>query len=303
MKTLEERVAALEAKLAELLMPNASRPVFTKEREALLRERWQAGDRAGDIMDKLNTLPAPLPVRTAQSVMQQAKFLGLKRPEGWRNASYVTAPTIWTDERRDMLGNLVNLILDADLLEKLNALPGPKVKSIDAMRLKAQRLGFLSERPRKPGPHEATWTAERKAFLRAQYGRMMPADLFTALQAMPGTPLASPDAIRRAAVRYGIKSAREIPNGFAPGNINTPRRHTKPAAPAPAKQPEPQPEPLTLEQQEANVANMLARREEQAMALFAKGRDPASVSATLKIHLREAYRLAGLYRQQKQEAA
>lgn len=298
MKTLEERVATLEARLADLLKPNPSRPIFTPEREELLRQLWQEGLRAGEIMDRMNALPAALPIRNVQSVMQHAKWLGLSRPEGWRSSKYVATPVTWTEARQEILGNLINLIPDADLLEKLNALPGPKVKSAHAMREKAQRLGFLRARPKKPGPDELKWTDERKAFLRENYGRMRPADLLEAVQAMPGGQLSNVESIRRAATRYGIKSARVIPHGFAPRQAPTTRR----SAPPP-RAPEPEPEPLTAEQQEAIVADRLAKREAHAMDLFSKGKDATSVSATIGIPLREAFRLAGLYRQQKQEAA
>lgn len=298
MKSLEERVATLEARLAELLKPNPSRPIFTPEREEVLRQGWQEGLRAGEIMDRMNALPAALPIRNVQSVMQHAKWLGLSRPEGWRNSKYVAAPITWTEARQEILGNLINLIPDADLLEKLNALPGPKVKSAHAMREKAQRLGFLRARPKKPGPDELKWTDERKAFLREHYGRMRPADLLEAVQAMPGGQLSNVESIRRAATRYGIKSSRIIPHGFAPRQAPTTRR----AAPPP-RAPEPEPAPLTPEQQEARVAEMLAEREATAFKMFAARRDAHAVSAALKIPLWQACRLQGAYRQQNQEAA
>jgi hypothetical protein len=240
-------------------------------------------------MARLNTMPCAYPVATPQAVQDKARVLGLKRPEGWALAQKRTAaPRSYTPERRALLHKLINLIPDADLLERLNALPGPAVRNARAMRDRAQLFGYLAERPRKSGPNQGTWSEEREEFLRQNYGRIPPAELLVALQAMPGPTIASIKTVRSAAVRLGIKSAgmvREAP---------PPRRPAIIAAPAPA--PEPEPAPLTPEEQEAAVAAAWARKHARAMELFAQGKSAEAVSASIKVPLREACRLLGEYR-------
>jgi hypothetical protein len=118
--------------------PGNGRIVFTPERCAALAEDWQAGVDASAIMDRLNTMPCAYPVFSPLAVMDKARALGLKRPEGWMRAKRQTAkPRTWTNERRDLLHNLINLIPDDDLLERLNALPGPAIPKGRAMRARA----------------------------------------------------------------------------------------------------------------------------------------------------------------------
>jgi hypothetical protein len=272
------------------------RIVFTPERLTVLERDWAGGVCAHEIAKRLNKLPG-LPVRDANAVRHKASALGLQRPEGWLLARKKTAKrSVWSVDRLELLRNLINLIPDADVLEKVNALPGTTVKNIGAMRDRAQRMGYLAERPRKPGTDQTTWTEERLALLRQCYGRLPPAELVAALNAMPGLRVASIKTVRSAAARMGIKSA---------GMLRTPPpprpRRTKPRPMMVA--PEPAPRPLTQEEQEANVARHLAHVEQESMKMYAKGKDPHAVSGALKIHLREAFRLYGLHRQQKQEAA
>lgn len=276
--------------------------VFTPARQKALKADWEAGLDAAVIAERLNKLPGIHPVAGAGAVRYKANALGLKRPDGWlRERKKNAVPVTWTAARLEVLQNLINLIPDADVLDKVNTLPGPPAKSISAMRDRAQRMGYLTARPRKSGQDQPTWTDERLAFLRDNYGRIRPAELLARLQAMSGAPITSIKTARSAAARYGIKSACIF--RFKPP---TPvRRAAKPRAimVAPAPAPEPEPAPLSAEEQEAIVADRLAKREEQAMKLFSQGKNATSVSAALKIPLREAFRLAGLHRQQKQEAA
>ena len=273
--------------------PGNGRAVFTPARLKALKADWAAGISAEEIAERLNRLPGKFPVST-KSVRHKATDIGLKRPEGWR-----FTPRLWTPDRRELLRNLINLIPDADVFERINTLPGAAVKNIRAMRECAQRLGYLAARPRRRGPQKGTWTDERRAFLREHYGRIRPAELLARLQAMDGAPIANIKTVRTAAAHFNIKS---------PGVLRTPaasrlaHRPTPPRAILP-RPPEPEPKPLTAEEQEAIVADLLAKREAHAMDLFSKGKDATSVSAALKIPLREAFRLQGLYRQQKQEAA
>lgn len=276
--------------------------VFTLARQKALKADWEAGLDAAVIAERLNKLPGIHPVAGAGAVRYKANAMGIKRPDGWlkerkKNAVLVT----WTAARLEVLQNLINLIPDADVLDKVNTLPGPPAKSISAMRDRAQRMGYLTARPRKSGQDQPTWTDERLAFLRENYGRIRSAELLERLQAMPGGPIASIKTARSAAARHDIKSACIF--RFKP--TAPVRRAAKPRAifVAPAPAPEPEPAPLTAEQQEAIVADRLAKQEEQALRMFSQGKDATSVSAALKIPLREAFRLAGLYRQQKQEAA
>lgn len=274
--------------------PGNGRIVFTPERCAALKEDWEAGVDASAIMERLNTMPCAYPVASAQAVMDKARALGLKRPEGWARTKKQTAkPRTWTQERRVLLHNLINLIPDDDLLERLNALPGPAIPKSRAMRARAQELGYLAERPRKSGPNNGTWTSAREALLRQNYGRIPSAEILAVLQALPGPPIASVKTLRSAAVRLGIKSAGLV------------KRRPPPRPPAviatPAPEPEPEPEaarPLTPEEQEAAVAEAWARKHARAMELFAQGKSADAVSASIKVPLREACRLLGEYRNQ-----
>jgi hypothetical protein len=269
--------------------PGNGRTVFTPERCAALKQDWQAGVSAAAIMERLNTMPCDYPVASPQAVQDKARVLGLKRPEGWALAHKKTAaPRTWTNERRQLLRAQINLIPDADLLERLNALPGPAVRNAHAMRDRAQVFGYLAERPRKSGPHQGTWTELRVSFLRQNYERIPPAELLVALQYMPGPAIGSIKTVRSAAVRLGIKSAglvREAPPPRRPALIITPA-------------PEPEPAPLTPEEQEAAVADAWARKHARAMELFGQGKSAEAVSINIKVPLREACRLLGEYRNQ-----
>lgn len=274
--------------------PGNSRFVFTPARLEALKTHWEAGIDAEEIQRRLNALPGEFPVSSPRAVRHKATDLGLRRPERWR-----FLPRLWSDERRELLHNLINLIPDADVLERLNAMPGKPVKNIRAMRKCAQRLGYLAQRPRPRGPQQATWTEERRAYLRQHYGRIRPPELLQALQAMPGDPIPSIKTVRNAARCFGIPS---------PGNLRLPataktRAHAKPPTTFAPPAAELAPEPLTRKEQEANVLAMLAAREDKAIAMFSARKDAAAVSAALKIPLREAYRLQAQWRQQRQVAA
>jgi hypothetical protein len=82
--------------------PGNGRIVFTPERCAALAEDWQAGVDASAIMQRLNAMPCAHPVFSPLAVMDKARALGLKRPEGWARAKKRTAKArTWTNERRD----------------------------------------------------------------------------------------------------------------------------------------------------------------------------------------------------------
>jgi len=280
--------------------PGNGRIVFTPERCAALKEDWEAGVDASAIMARLNTMPCAYPVFSPLAVMDKARALELKRPEGWMRAKRQTLrPKTWTNERRDLLHNLINLIPDDDLLERLNALPGPAVRNRRAMRDRAQELGYLAERPRRSGPNQGTWTELRVSFLRENYGRIPPAELLVALQYMPGPAIGSLKTVRSAAVRLGIKSAGLVRTPPAP-------RASRAARPRPTlatSTPEPEPRPLTAEEQDAIILEKLARIEAQAMKMFNRRESAATVSGSLKIPLREAFRLQAIHREQQKEAA
>lgn len=274
--------------------------VFTPARQKALKADWEAGLDAAEIADRLNKLPGLHPVAGAGAVRYKANALGLKRPDGWlRERKKNAVPVTWTPARLEALQNLINLIPDADVLEKVNALPGPRAKSINAMRDRAQRMGYLAARPRTSGLQPLTWTDARLALLREAYGRIRPAELVAAINAMPGARVASIKTVRSAAARMGIKSAGMLRTLPPPRSACKAKPRPMMAAPAP----EPAPRPLTHEEQEAIVAELLNKLQARAMEMFSKGKDPQTVSATIGIPLREAFRLYGLHRQQKQEAA
>jgi hypothetical protein len=279
--------------------PGNGRIVFTPERCAALKEGWEAGRDASAIMERLNTMPG-MPVRNHKLVWQKASQMGLKRPEGWllRRKS---APkhNVWTVDRLELLRNLINLVPDADVLERVNALPGPALKNLESMRRRAQRMGYLAAKPLKSGPKHATWTEERLTLLSQADGRLARHELVAALNALPGPRIASFDSARKAAWRRGFKSAGLVRTPPAP---RAPRA-ARPRPPMESHTPEPAPRPLTIEEQEANVQAKWARIEEQAMKRFARGESPATVSGALGIYLREAWRLHAVYREKQKEAA
>ena len=286
-----------------MIHPGNGCKVFTPARLEALKADWEAGMDAEEIAQRLNALPGAYPVSGATAVRHKASALGLKRPEGWPlSRKRAAAPVTWSVDRLELLRSLINLIPDADVFERLNALPGPTVRSISAMRDRAQRLGYLVGRHRPPGQQQPAWTNERLAYLRESYGRVRPAELLETLQAMPGGPIATIKTVRSAAVRFGIRSPCILRNPPKPRA----RRAPRPAKPRPTfapSEPGPEPAPLTLEEQEANVAEMLAARETTAFKMFAARKDTHAVSAALKIPLWQACVLQGAYRQQNQEAA
>lgn len=277
--------------------------VFTPARLEALKADWKSGLDADEIAQRLNTLPWKYPVSGAMAVRHKASALGLKRPDGWLLArKRAAAPVTWNADRLELLRNLINLVPDADVFERLNALPGPAVRSISAMRDKAQRLGYLVGRHRPPGQQQPVWTNERLAYLRESYGRVRPAELLETLQAMPGGPIATIKTVRSAAVRFGIRS---------PCILRTPPKPRARRAPRPAKlrptfvpsADEPEPAPLTIKEQDAIILDKLARIEAQAMKMFSRRESAATVSGSLKIPLREAFRLQAVHREQQKEAA
>jgi hypothetical protein len=225
MTSLEDRIAALEAKVAALVAPRSTARVFTPDRDAALRQHWEAGLRATEILPLLNALPAVAPVASQQAVTSRAMKLKLKRPPGWRAETMVIAST-------------------------------------------------------------TTWGPERRAALRRDYGRIRPHALLEHLNTLPGQRIQNVDSMRRAAIRLGIRSQRLVPN-----------KPLAPAAPQAAPAPAPdKPALLTLEEQEAAVADVWWRKHARAMELFAQGKSAEAVAASIKVPLREACRLLGEYR-------
>jgi hypothetical protein len=249
--------------------------VFTPARLAALKADWEAGVDAQEIAERLNALPCEYPVSSARSVRRKATDLGLKRREGWR-----FTPRLWTPARQELLRDLINLIPDADVLERINALPGAAVKNTRAMRERAQRSGYLAERPQRRGPQPT-------------------AELLDALQAMAGEPIPSSRTVRNAARSLDIPSRGIL---RLPAKPKT-RPVAKPRPTLATSTPEPTPRPLTAEEQDAIILEKLAHIEAQAMKLFSRRESPATVSGSLKIPLREAFRLQAMHREQQKEAA
>jgi hypothetical protein len=270
------------------MAPRSQARVFNAERDAALRQGWEAGLRASEILPKLNAIPGFAPVSSVQSLIQRAMKLKLARPEGWKlHRLAQSAPKVWSGERRAMLAERINKMPDAELFAALNALPGHPIKNASAMREKAQHLGFLRGAAPQP-PH--IWTVARRTFLAQHYGRLAPKALLEALRELPGDPILHVDSIRRAANRFGYRSARQLPPPIPPRRMAAPR-------PEPAPEPD-EPPPLTPEEQEAAVAAALERKHASAMKMFAQGKSPDAVAASIKVPLREACRLLGEYRNQ-----
>ena len=144
------------------------------------------------------------------------------------------APQKWTPERKALAGPLIESMTPwQEVLDAVNALPGPPIASVDGLMKAAQYNGW--HRPRTPSP----WTPERLE--RAERGyRTGEAvlDIFAAVSTMGGSPLVSVRSVHDQATARGWKRdqcadkrAREPKNADAGTTAHT--RAPKPTTPPP----------------------------------------------------------------------
>lgn len=79
-------------------------------------------------------------IGAAHRALHQADPDRMRRMAAIRSAA---EPAVWTPERADMLrGMWIDMVDDVAGLAKLNALPGPPIDSVKAMRVRASVLGL-----------------------------------------------------------------------------------------------------------------------------------------------------------------
>lgn len=148
--------------------PNRGRAggVWTAARDDLLREGWAAGDRADELLPRLNAIDAPHPVASVQAVHNRAVHLKLKRPAAARaqllqragrmgaeraaelaaagHSSLGAKPIVWTAERDALGQHLWEAGEDAEaILPRLNALAAvAPVTDVHSIRSHASHRGW-----------------------------------------------------------------------------------------------------------------------------------------------------------------
>lgn len=140
--------------------------VWSGERIALLRTLFpQPGFSLDDILARLNALPGPA-ISSTKAVKVRASTHGLRRPTAppTQRAATATA-TVWSAERIALLREIYPQpdLSRRDVLERINALPGPPCASLDALKKKAMALGLLRAAATAPDTKDATATPEGAA--------------------------------------------------------------------------------------------------------------------------------------------
>ena len=133
----------------------------------------------------------------------------------------------WTEERRALLRERFPTCADdAALLVEINALPGPTIGTIDALRNKAidlkvkrhpEVVSLMRSRAGAEGralqaplrPEGTVWTPERRALLRAKYNTIDDLnDLLAELNELPGDPIKSVRYVRDKAQKLKVTRTR-----------------------------------------------------------------------------------------------
>lgn len=198
--------------------------VWTDERAALLRERFATCTDDAALLAELNALPGP-PVQSAKAITLRAYLLGLKRAPEVTHARKVQAGVAtqailrganpdaapkWTAERIALLSAEWPTCLDrADLLARINALPGDPISSLDSMRCYANQKGLRA-------------TAETVRIMRREGGKR--------------------GGLRREALSAAAEPASEAP--IVPAMEPEPVPPAEPVEPPPVAAPPPVAEPV-----------------------------------------------------------
>lgn len=151
------------------------RAVWTRERDALMREQFATSEDDDLLLARLNALPAAQPVPSARQVQRRAWELGIKRNAAARlalckkaGAASIEArrargdfgPSKWTPERVALLRAEMPACLDIKaLLARVNALPGDPIASADSMRKQAAALGIERRQEAAKWAQGAKWRA------------------------------------------------------------------------------------------------------------------------------------------------
>jgi hypothetical protein len=125
------------------------RRIWSPERLEVLKVDWPAGVINSEIMAKLNALPGPK-ITSRKQIAHYASGLGIKRPEG-----FLAQSSVWTDERDALVRATYPAGVPRDvILERLNALPGPRIDRpmhvVERSRVLGVKRppGFQSPKPR-----------------------------------------------------------------------------------------------------------------------------------------------------------
>lgn len=140
------------------LRPFGGAPVvtWTPDRVAMLRERFPTCSDDAALLAEINALPAALDVHSTKALCVQAAKLGLKRDpeiiralrrrggreanERRRSAGGGRRERTWTDQRDTALRDLWPTTSALEVLVRLNALPGPPIATVKAVRQRAKQL-------------------------------------------------------------------------------------------------------------------------------------------------------------------
>lgn len=192
--------------------------VWTEARDALMREGWPQGEAAEALLARLNALPGA-PVLSATAVRKQAFKLGLARLPGKVITDAPRNSAKWNDARDAVIARDVpDMVAWAEIVARVDALPGAPVGSEMAVQQRAKRLGIRRDPARLQEQNRARMTAYQ-AGLRAQRA---------ALAAEPGSDVPAAPAI----------DVPGVPEPEAEALPSEPE-----AAPEPEAEPEPAPEP------------------------------------------------------------
>lgn len=207
-----------------------SRSHWSPERDAVLRDGWAECRSVGLIRTQVNALPGP-PLRSVASVFDRAAALDLPPRNVRSEAARARAramrqrppprPLIWTAERQAALLDLHQKGKSrADILEAVNALPGPPCRSVDAITAQTRILLAAQRTAPPPTPDDATtsttliWTPEREALLRREYpaGTSIQ-QIIDGVNALPGDlPVTTPSAISSRAYKLGLRRPAAAPD-------------------------------------------------------------------------------------------
>lgn len=245
--------------------------------------------------------------------------------------------SVWTPERKQMLRERFPTCTDDDaLVEALNALPGPPVNGKKALSAHAYTMGLkrdpeiirslrakggvVTQAARRDSgeTQRPIWTDERRALLAALWPTCTDrAALMARINALPGEPVESEQAMRVTAVSLGIRTTPETERALRikAGRLGAAVSQAMARAePEPAPEPEAPPEPVELPPEEqariADAAMLTKQDRAKAMLRTALAKKPkdefavaCGVSAQTGLPTREVMRLLGEVRREGMEDA
>jgi hypothetical protein len=201
-------------------------------------------------------------------------------------------PSVWTAERKALLAALWPQMMPMqDVLGRLNALPGHPVGSIDAVRIKAQKLGLRR-------PAQRSLSEERRQKLREAMASVRQ------MRQARGYKVAR-RVLKDGTIReYRYPTKRRAAQPAQEGSVTMPEMPQEDAPATPPTSPEPADdtsEPMNDMVAVPPAENPLKERVRDAMRRGVK--DWAIWASQHGVHLREVYRLRGEIVREQIEAA